>query len=72
MAIKDHKKFADAIVLEMCKKSKPDDTEEPNDSEDSKDKEDENKPGDLGRKIAAALRHNDYEALEEAIKEIRS
>lgn len=68
MAKIDRKKFADK-ALEIVIGKKPKD--EGLDPADEKDDESEAKePGKLGRMLASALKHNDYEAIEEAVRQI--
>lgn len=63
----DHTKFADKLLIAIGKKPKEDTSSE----EDVSDIDDEeSEPGKLGRVLASAIKHSDYEAIEEAIRNI--
>ncbi len=66
----DHSKFADKALAIVIGRKKGDDAKDNESEPDESDDSEENEPGKLGRMLASALRHNDYEAVEEVIRQI--
>jgi hypothetical protein len=66
MAKIDHGKMADRLLVAVGKK-KPDADDERKPANDEGEKDE---PGKLGKVLASALKHSDFEAIEEAVRNI--